>query len=259
MNNIIFLMLLMVYFISCQSKLKTDDGTIELSGLTNWPDSLELETYSGGGMVYEWNRLFISKDSCVFINSERGVDNRYYFILSQQELDQLLKDVIVNNIEKLGVKKTDGIIYDKGTTALTITLGRKSITIGDGASETITEFRKGDFWKIYNLLHSTADGKIAVYRRTCCFKIDPSIKLPSKFLSIISMTADTACTDSTFMLKEEYCFNLLQGEQSFQIHITQSGKVNYTDYFASIYPKFVLNNDTAMTLRLTKDSLLVME
>jgi hypothetical protein len=41
--------------------------------------------------------------------------------------------------------------------------------------------------------------------------------------------------------------------------LIQKGKVNYTDYFSSIYPKFNLVNDTSFTLKVINDSVLVME
>jgi len=248
-----------LFIASCGSKLTTKEGTIELASYNNWPDSLVLETYAGGGMAWEWNKVYLSKDSSFYINSKQGTDNRYDFTLTQQELDQVLKEAIQNNIERLGVKKTDDVIYDKGTTSLTISLGKKRATIADGATEAISELHEGDFLKVYNLLRSIANAKTEKNRRTCCFRFDRSLKVPSKYLSVISMTADTSYGDSTNALKGEACFRLLQGIQKFQIHLTQRGRVNYMEYFASIYPSFNLRGDTTFILRIVRDSVLVLE
>jgi hypothetical protein len=245
---------------SCGSKLRTDDGkTIRLTGYKTWPDSLVLEIYEGGGMVNASTSLRISKDSCYILISGEGADNRYTFGLDASELDQLFKTLLENNIEQLDVKKTNDIIYDKGTTSLDIILGRKHVNISDGASGRITELHQGDFMRIYSSLQAIAHKKIADQKQNCCFNFDPSIKLKGKNLSVICMNADTSFSDSAFLLKDKICFRLLRGMQNFQIHITQKGKVNYTNYFSSIYPKFNLQKDTSFTLKIKNDTLLVIE
>lgn len=249
---------LLLLIISCGSKLKTSDGkTIDLSQYKSWPDSLSIETYNGGGMIYAWSKIFISKDSCYFIDSREGNDNRYNFKLAQSELDALLHDLIQNNIEKMTLKKTDEIIYDKGTTSIAIKLGASFINIGDGASEIVSELVDGDFIRCYNTITRISQTKTSVNKKRCCFNLDQSLKLKSKSLHIIA--ADTNYSDSTHLLKPNICFHLLSGTQSFQIHIIEKSKVSYTNYFASIYPKFLLKNDTSFTLKLVNDSVLVLD
>lgn len=159
------IILFLTFFIilsSCGSRLRTDDGkTIRLTGYKTWPDSLALETYEGGGMVNASNSVYISKDSCYTVDHSEDVTNRYTFKLNERELDKLFKIILDNNIEQLSTKQTNDIIYDKGTTSITITLGKKKVNIADDASEQITEMRKGDFMKIYNLLQSLANQKIS--------------------------------------------------------------------------------------------------
>ncbi len=246
---------------SCGSTLKTTDGqTIDLSAYNEWPRNLSIETYEGGGMNPEWNTTFISMDSCYVISSREQLTNKYYFKLTQAELNKLLADLMRNRIDKLGTEEAKDIIYDKGTTSITITLDRKIVTLGDGATERITEARKGDFFSSYELINALAKNKISVERKKCCFYFDNSLKkLRSKQLSVICMTGDTSFSDSTQSLKEKICFSLLRGRHGFQIHVTKRGKVQYTDYVSSLYPQFELKGDTSFTLSILNDTVLVMK
>lgn len=151
----IFLIPVFLLAFSCGSKLKTKDNNsiISLADFSHWPDSLILETYEGGGMVNESNSVYISKDSCFRVDQREDVTYRYTCKLSEGELDSLFRKIIENNIERLGTKKNDGVVYDKGTTSLTIQLGKKQVNIADGATEEITELRQGDFFTIYRSIN----------------------------------------------------------------------------------------------------------
>jgi hypothetical protein len=256
----ILLLSCVLLFQSCGSRLKTPDGdTIDLSQYKTWPDSLVLETYHGGGMVPEWKRVYISKDSCYSINARMQTQNKYNFKLSQSELNDLLTTLKDYRVEKLGVKKLNYVVYDAPSTSLTVRLGGKSVNISNGATEEISEAQEGDFRNCYGIIQRVAAGKIMGEKRNCCFVLDKSLALPGKVLSIIPEGADSSYTDSTTQLKDKVCFSFLKGKYAFQVHITQRGKVNYTDYFASVYPEFFLSKDTSLTIRLKSDSVLVVE
>jgi hypothetical protein len=156
----IYISIFSIFLFSCGSRLRTPEGeVVELSSLKAWPDSLSITTYQGGGMLPEWDEVYISKDSCHLIHSRDLKDNHYCFKLSQNELDQLLKGLIDNRVEKLYIKKLDGIIYDKGSTSISFQLGHKFVNIGDGASEEIGEARRGDFSACFGLINGLADDK----------------------------------------------------------------------------------------------------
>ena len=165
MKNIFLIPIFLLAF-SCGSKLKTNDSKlISLANFSHWPDSLILETYEGGGMVNESNSVYISKDSCFMIEQRENVTSRYTGKLNTGELDSLFRKIIENNIEQLGTKKNDGVIYDKGTTSLTIQLGTKQVNIADGAREEISELRQGDFFTIYRSINDIVKSKLPAKTR----------------------------------------------------------------------------------------------
>src|SRR5688572_1791064 len=114
MKQLVYALAIITLF-SCGGKLKTSEGeVIDLSVYKGWPDSLAIETYSGGGMDPAWTEVYISKDSCYFTDSRDQIANRYDFKLTVDELNTLFVQLMSYNIDRLGVKELDGVIYDKG-------------------------------------------------------------------------------------------------------------------------------------------------
>lgn len=160
MTRLIFFTLLCfgITTVYCNYKPKS----IRLSKYDKWPDGLTIQTFYYGGMIPSSNVVYISKDSCSIEYTESdNYRNKIHkdFKLSASELDNLLKDLVKSNIDKLGVEKLSYTVYDAPSHGIVISIGTQSVNISNGATEKITEKNSGDFSKCVNIITQIAQKK----------------------------------------------------------------------------------------------------
>src|SRR3989344_5958393 len=151
-----FLIFILILTVSCGNSIiesfTGDPKRPKLKDVTEWPDSLVIETFYYGGMSPESDKVTIRKDSCIVESRWGQTVNRYGFIPKQSDLNDHIKQLNSYSVDKLHLKKTDGIIYDAPTSGFSIRLGTKFISISNGATEEVAENNEGDFRNCYNLL-----------------------------------------------------------------------------------------------------------
>lgn len=255
---IIFILILTV---SCGNSfiesVTGDPNRPKLKDVTEWPDSLVIESFYYGGMSPESDKITIRKDSCIVESRWGQTVNRYGFIPKQNELNNILIQLNNYSVDKLHTKKTDGIIYDAPTSGISIRLGTKFISISNGATEEVAESNEGDFRNCYNLLNSYSTKNISNYTRKVCITIDESVKKSkAEVLSLIPERGTDTYSDTLSQVKDQVCFDFLQGKYSFQIHLTSRDKNYSTQYIASIYPELDVKEDQNLRLVLKNDSTL---
>ncbi len=255
MKNFIFLFSILLFAACGSSRNVPDKDRPLLSKLKNWPDSLVIETYYGGGMVNESSHSFISRDSCVQSGHHNTIHNHYTFMATQQELDSLLESLIQFNIDDLHIKKLDGIIYDAPSFGLTIRLGKKSISLSNGATETVDGKNKGDYDMCLDIISEFVSRHLASQNKKCCFQIDPSVNKSPGYFSLLSEDTPGSYNDSARLVKPEICFSLLPGDHAFQVHLTMQDKSGPMRYLASAYPVVKINDrDTVYHIMMKNDS-----
>lgn len=256
-----FIVFILILTVSCGSSIiesvAGDPKRPKLTDVTEWPDSLVIETFYYGGMSPESDKVTIRKDSCIVESHWAQIVNRYAFVPKQSELNDLLMQLNKNSVDGLHLKKTKGITYDAPTSGFSIRLGQKFISIANSASEDVAEKNKGDFRNCYNLLNAYSAKGIEVYKKKVCITIDAKLKTSKgDFLSIIPERGADAYSDSLSKVKDQVCFDFLQGKYSLQIHVTTRDKNYSTKYIASIYPELDVKEDQNLRLVLKNDSTL---
>lgn len=259
-----FIVLILVISVSCGNSIsnliKGDPNRPQLQNIKEWPDSLVLETFYYGGMSPESDKLTIRKDSCIVESRWGQILNRYAFVPKQSDLNNLIKQLNAYSVDALYVERVETVTYDAPTSGFSIRLGSKFISISNGADESIVEKNKSDFINCYNLLNAYSDKSLLLYKRKVCFNIDASVKMgKGNYLSIIPERGADSYHDSLSKLKNQACFDFLEGKYSFQIHITSTNKNYGTKYNASIYPELDIKTDKTLNLVLKNDSTLVLE
>ena len=128
----IFLLLCFPYYLSFAQK---PGNNFELPA--TWDKNFNISYYSGGGMVQRSTKLFLSKDSCAYVEMKEGIDDKKTFKFSVAELAQILAKLKELKADKIKTKKLKGIIYDKESEDVCFTSKDKELCLQDGATATI--------------------------------------------------------------------------------------------------------------------------
>ena len=135
---------------SCTSKSKAQE---------KWTTDMEVTTYNGGGMVPKSQTVMIKASSCSYIHWHMPETDTLTFVLSQQELDALLKKMNTSNFSNTTSSDKGTMAYDKPTTSIEFKLGKKVHKVSDGATESIDGNNASKFFDLYRHILSLAEKK----------------------------------------------------------------------------------------------------
>lgn len=141
-------MALFVSLISCQGSQSQE----------KWTKDMQISTYNGGGRVPESKTVIIKDSSGRYIHWANQKKDTFNFSLSQQELNDLMKEINAGHFRNIVSSETGNIAYDKPTTSVEFKWENKTHEVAIGATEAI----KGDdsgFYKLYNYILSLAAKK----------------------------------------------------------------------------------------------------
>jgi hypothetical protein len=122
---------------------------------------MELVTYNGGGMVAESKTVIIKDSSCSYIHWLPAKTDSLHFVLSQQELNDLLKKLNEFHFTGMSSSQAGGTVNDKPTTSIRFTRTEKTRKVSDSATERIKTGSESDFFKLFNYIGSLAENKTA--------------------------------------------------------------------------------------------------
>lgn len=128
------------------------------------PADLIVTRSYNGGMVFRFSSLYISKDSCVYKEDIKGEKNMQRFTLSKKQLDELYASLIKNNADKIRLKASESIVYDRGGTIITISWegNTKSIVINDAENNFIEDKWQKDWNALKEDINKLLKDKIKI-------------------------------------------------------------------------------------------------
>lgn len=124
-----------------------------------WIKDMEVHTYHGGGNVPESKTVIIKNSSGRYIHWVQQKTDTFNFSLSQQELNDLLKEINTDHFKNIISGETDGIAYDKPTTSVKFIWGKKIHEVNVGATEEIKKGNAQAFYSLYNYILALAAKK----------------------------------------------------------------------------------------------------
>ncbi len=87
------------------------------------PKEIIINWFYDAGMLNENKRIFISNDSCYYLSSKNGLEQKIDFILDDDELLKLYDVFLTQKFDKIRTFNDDGI-YDRGGTSINITANK---------------------------------------------------------------------------------------------------------------------------------------
>ncbi len=140
--------LLSISDLSCQGQLPK-----------SWSPDMELSTYNGGGMVPETKTVVIKSSSGSSIHRLKSQIDTLAFVFSQQELNDLLKEMNAAHFNNITSAKTNTTAYDKPTTSIEFKWGNNVHKVSDGATEEVSNSNSTIFYKLYSYIDSLVQAK----------------------------------------------------------------------------------------------------
>lgn len=127
----------------------------------SWPADMTLTIEYGGGMRQFNSTLFISAGTSYEYSNDEGQERKISYTLSQQELDSLLHYLNKKHFAMLykGAKPT--MIYDMGTTSMTLKWGNQISMISTSATLMLEGKYKENFDDIMSYVYSMIAGHLS--------------------------------------------------------------------------------------------------
>lgn len=98
---------------------------------TEWQPNMTLTVYHGPGMRPEWSKIIISDSACWYIREGSEKPYRKKFKLTSVQLNALLKELQLQQLDKIHSHSKPALWTDKGTTSIDLRFGTQYV----GASE----------------------------------------------------------------------------------------------------------------------------
>lgn len=215
-----------------------------------WPESwntdMEISLGYGGGMTPEHWEMRVKGDSATYTYSYSQNETVVKVLLSKEELDSIAQ--IIHEVEPHKIRMREHeVIYDKGSTYVTIRHKTRILTLSEGATESFTHDGYKDFNKIYSLVYNMVERKAkktqinVTVNVTCTGAKDywTQIQNNDRFVKLFGC-ADSARTET---------IKVYPGSHAFYAYIFRSETGEYK-YPGKSWP---FNH---VTLRMTKDTVL---
>lgn len=198
--NIILISLFNLFLItngfSCAEEItKNDNDNLP----DNRPDKFSIQYGFGGGMVYYSENLYISQDSCVYTIDDEGAISKYYFNMTDNQLDSLYKVFKANNFNK--IKTHDENILDRGGESIGLTWGnRKYAHVDDAGMTLIDDNWKKEWSACLGAVKSVLSAQLNKQKKDYEIRIDKT--LFGKTMSVY-VKQETIIPESTVMAESE--------------------------------------------------------
>lgn len=132
----IFIALLFINGTKCSYYPPSENGGFGPSALSpTWQKDNRVQYSSSGGMIDESENLTIYTDSAIYIVRGNQMENKYKLVYTKNELDAMAKVFYDNKFDKIQETET-GLVYDKGTQAISICNSKGCIQKAESANTT---------------------------------------------------------------------------------------------------------------------------
>ncbi|OJJ19552.1 hypothetical protein BKI52_22355 [marine bacterium AO1-C] len=123
------------------------------------PKGMVIEMGNGGGMLPISKGVYISEDSCYQRNWAYRVENKTYFKLSNQELDQLYQTFVDNKFDR--IRTLHSQTHDRGGTSVYLRINRKTYQVHNAGSTYIRKGSQSNFGEVVSNIKKIVAAKIS--------------------------------------------------------------------------------------------------
>jgi len=176
-----------IFFLS-QKDLLPNNPLVSSKLPSKRPQGMVIEMYNGGGMLPISKGMYISADSCYQRNQAYSTENKTYFKLSSQELDQLYQSFVSNKFDL--IKTQHSKTHDRGGTSVYLRINLKTYQIHNSGSTFIRKGSQSNFSNVVNTLKKTVNAKIAPLLQDIRVQITQKIINLSQSAYVSSETAN---------------------------------------------------------------------
>lgn len=228
--SVIVLLLSFVFFKNTAQE--SDGGGLGVENLPKEvPENLKISYSTDGGMLPKWERIFISKDSCYREISEHQVKNKYYFNLTEKELENLYQTLRKNNFGSIKIRE-EKEVYDRGGTSLDISWKGGSVEKSNSGLSFVEKRWIGNYSACVGAVTSIAKQKLDEVAHSVKIFVENTDPNPEHFFNVhidelnFSYTSEkqgNSYSKELKILDGAYHFNAYAFER------LENSKINYLD------------------------------
>lgn len=230
-------------FICAKSTDKSDNSPLP----DTRPADISFRYHVNGGMMYYFENLYISADSCYYEVNDGGSVSKSYFKMNSDQLDRLYKTFKENDFDK--IKTYEEKVYDRGGENISLSWGKKySCSISNSGMS----FIKDSWHKEWNNCESAMTGIIAEeipkLKKNYEIKFDGSLFNKEIYMQI---NRDVVIPKSMLMAEHEYDKEIIRTVK------LSPGKHNASVMIGKTYSTIKINADSTkgLLLKWQNDSL----
>ena len=203
---------------------KDTDGQKENDRLPDArPGNISFRLSMSGGMLYYYEDLYISADSCYYLVNDGGAISKIYFTMSAERLDKLYDAFTENNFDR--IKTYDEQVYDRGGETITLSWGKgKYASVSNSGMTFIKDSWRGEWSACTAALSKIIDEEVSMQKKDFEVRIDKSLFGKEMY---IQLNRETVIPKSTVM-----------SENNLEEYIQKNSKGNARQPYA-----FVLNRE----------------
>lgn len=197
---------------------------------TKRPTNMIIEVGHGGGMLPVSKGLYISKDSCYQKRWAYQVENKTYFKLTNQELDELYQAFVTNKFDRIKTRHIQ--THDRGGTSVYLRINRKTYQVHNSGNTYVKKSSQGRFGKVVTAVKAMATTKLQPLKQGFEIQLSPEIIRLVEAGHIGSHTADiNKGFNKGDSIATKQPFQILPGNHHFQLSFsTKNTLVNGKKY-----------------------------
>lgn len=136
------LLVLCICFVATGFLCAKSSGNDELPEVR--PENITFQLSMSGGMMYYFEDLYISRDSCYYLVNDGGAVSKIYFKLAGKELDDLYNVFLNNDFDRIETYTEQ--VYDRGGETINLRWGKSRGVSVSNSGQSFIEKSWGKEW-----------------------------------------------------------------------------------------------------------------
>lgn len=187
---IIAVMFVTTGFVCAKSNQKDNSPLPE-----NRPSDISFRYHVNGGMMYYYENLFISSDSCYYEVNDGGAISKTYFKMTGEQLDKFYKVFIENDFDRITIYEEK--VYDRGGENISLNWDkRKSCSISNSGMSFIDKSWHSEWNKCEEAFLKIINDETPKYKKDYEIRLDKSLFDKEIYLQL---NRETVIPKSTLM------------------------------------------------------------
>ncbi len=162
-----------IFFVSLVFSCKTSSNTSKSKEMPVNPSKIEISWNKDGGMLIHYEKIFLSKDSCIFEVNRQGNIQKINFKLSNKTIDSLYEYIVENNFGK--IKTYEHQVYDRGGTSIQVNADNNFYAISNSGMSFIDDKDIEKYKNIENKILELSFQELNKLKKEYTFLLDESI------------------------------------------------------------------------------------